>query len=88
MSKKNCYLIGNTFLLIHCIETLLQNDFEVSGICTSDPDVISWSSANNIKHLKNIFIKHGNEAKGCECFGFLVSFPRMYYYINHIILIY
>lgn len=44
----NCYLIGETNLLVECAARLLKNKWKILGIFTNDEKIISWAKSNSI----------------------------------------
>jgi len=50
MSTKavNCNLIGSRSLLLHCANSLINNDISINGVLTDDSDVKKWMASQNI----------------------------------------
>ena len=51
-SRPSAYLIGAESLLIQCCDVLFQNDFEILGIVSAQPAIVSWAATRNLPSLQ------------------------------------
>lgn len=67
--NKDVVIIGEGSLIIPCGEYLIENDFEIVGLVTSDNDNIEWGKSHSIRIIPENAL---NEIEGME-FDFLFS---------------
>ena len=50
--RLSCYVVGAESLLIQCGEVLLQNDFEILGIVSAQPAIVSWAAGRRLPRFQ------------------------------------
>ena len=50
--KFNCFLMGETSLLIQCGELILKREHQILGVISSDKAIIQWTNQNSIPYIE------------------------------------